>query len=285
MNRSQRTSLATQTLDIMEQGFYDTATGRRILLKDQLTKSVASSKLYTPGDFETLVLLPLAVEKLEVPTRFNVVNATTLDAAHDLMVGSAGKVLCLNFASAKNPGGGFLNGSQAQEESLARSSCLYLTLLKHEIYYKANRTCGTCLYTDYMIYSPDVLVIRSDEGNLLENPFTISFVTSPAVNAGAIKRNEPDQVSQIRSVMFRRMKYMLSVCANEGYKNLVLGAWGCGVFMNDPNAIADMWYELLVENREFKNRFVNVVFAVLDLHEYGTFAIFKDRFAPLMDQL
>jgi uncharacterized protein (TIGR02452 family) len=275
--------MAKQTLEIMEQGFYDSATGNRIELKDQLTQSIANSKLYTPEDFDALVVPPVTADNEKAKTQFTVVNAATLDAAYELVQENRGKVLALNFASAKNAGGGFLNGSEAQEESLARSSCLYPTLLHNEEYYKKNRACRTCLYTDYMIYSPDVLVFRNNEGELLEIPFKVSFVTSPAVNAGAVKRNEPRKVDKIEPVLRQRMKHFLSLCANEGYSNLVLGAWGCGVFMNDPKVIADMWYSFLVESEAFKDRFGKIVFAVLDRNERGTFEAFKARFEHLIE--
>lgn len=279
MNRSQRTQMARQILEIIEQGFYESAAGRRIELADQIEKSIAHSKLYSPDELASLMLPPVNASG---DTVFEVKNATTLHAAHQLLESASGKVLCLNFASAKNPGGGFLNGSEAQEESLARSSCLYPTLLQNEDYYKKNRVCGTSLYTDYMIYSPDVLVIRNDNSELLETPFTVSFVTSPAVNAGAVKRNELNNVERITLVQKQRMHYLLSVCAHEGYQNLVLGAWGCGVFMNEPRQIADLWYQLLVDDEQFKNRFNQVVFAVLDRNERGTCADFENRFSDVL---
>ena len=113
---------------------------------------------------------------------------TTLAAAERL---AEFRPLCLNFASAKNPGGGLLSGSQTQEESLARSSGLYATLLPMTELYAYNRHLGTSLYSDYMIYSPDVPVFRSDSGLLLEVPYLASFITAPAVNAGAVEKNEP----------------------------------------------------------------------------------------------
>ena len=279
MNRSQRTQMARQTLDIIEQGFYETAAGVRVEVKEPVEYSIAGSKLYAPNQLASLVL-PTVNDSED--TVFKVVNATTLHAAYQLLELGSGKVLCLNFASAKNPGGGFLNGSEAQEESLARSSCLYPTLLHNESYYKKNRACGTSLYTDYMIYSPDVLVICNDDGELLEDPFTVSFITSPAVNAGAVKRNEPNNVEKITPIQRQRMQYLLSVCAHEGYQNVVLGAWGCGVFMNDPKHIANLWYQLLVEDEQFKNRFNQVVFAVLDRNEHGTCAEFENRFSDVL---
>ncbi|MFR3753045.1 MAG: TIGR02452 family protein [Enterocloster sp.] len=88
----------------------------------------------------------------------------------------------LNFASAKNPGGGFINGAMAQEESLAASSCLYKTLTAHETYYRMNRACSTMIYTDHAIFSPDVVFFRDGRFGLLRNlwkrlcsPFRLSI--------------------------------------------------------------------------------------------------------------
>ena len=73
----------------------------------------------------------------------------------DLTGQGAEKVGVLNFASAKNPGGGFLNGAMAQEESLAASGGLYRTLTPHEGYYRRNRACGTMMYTGCAIRSEE----------------------------------------------------------------------------------------------------------------------------------
>lgn len=44
---------------------------------------------------------------------------------------------------------------------------------------------------------------------------------------------------------------------------LVLGAYGCGVFRNDPEDVARRWQELL-NTPDYAGRFRQVVFAVLD---------------------
>ena len=165
MNRSQRTSIAKQTLEIIEQGYYITDAGRRVSIKQEVESSVALAKCYKPSDFENLSD-QLTLDTTENQTVFNLTNTTTLAEAGNLLNKQNGNVTCLNFASAKNPGGGFLNGSQAQEESLARSSTLYPTLLKNEIYYTINRQNRSSLYTDHMIYSPKVLVAGTTDRNL-----------------------------------------------------------------------------------------------------------------------
>ena len=132
--------------------------------------------------------------------------------------------LCLS----ENPGGGFLGGSQAQEESLARASGLYPCISQMNEMYDHNRKLRTCLYSDYMIYSPGVPVIRDDEDRLLAQYYTTAFITAPAVNAGVVKEREQADDQQIESVMKERIRYILDVAAMNGHRTLVLGAYGCG---------------------------------------------------------
>jgi uncharacterized protein (TIGR02452 family) len=197
-----------------------------------------------------------------------VVNETTLHAARRLLAGEAGlRVLALNFASARHPGGGFLRGSQAQEESLTRASGLYGCLSAFREMYDANARFPSCLYTDHMIYSPDVPVFRDDEDTLLECPYPLSFVTAPAVNIGALRTNEPDSLGQVEPVMLSRMEKLLSVAVVHRHDALVLGAWGCGVFGNDPERVAGWFRRHLTGDGLFRRAFRTVVFAVLDRTE------------------
>jgi uncharacterized protein (TIGR02452 family) len=202
------------------------------------------------------------------PAAFEVLNETTLHAARRLLEGEPGaRVLALNFASARHPGGGFLKGSQAQEESLARASGLYACVSPLRGMYDANARFPSCLYTDHMIYSPDVPVFRDDEDALLDRPYPLSFVTAPAVNVGALRRNEPDALRRVEPVMLSRMEKVLSLAVVHGHDVLVLGAWGCGVFTNDPERVADWFHRHLTGGGTFRWAFRKVVFAVLDRTE------------------
>ncbi len=266
MNRTNRACLARETLAIVESGGYKNRTGHRIDLTRDIEDTIQKSVLYTPEELDLLLSRHEASEAHD--TRFDVTNETTLSAARR-RVHEEGpdRVLCLNFASAKNPGGGFLGGSQAQEESLARSSALHATLTAQPEYYERNRACGTVLYTDHMILSPDVPVFRDDDGALLDEPYRVSFITTPAVNAGAVRKNEPGNVERIGAVMTHRMEKLLAVGESRGYRHLVLGAWGCGVFRHSPQDVARMFRHLLTGSGEFAGCFETITFAVLDRSE------------------
>ena len=173
----------------------------------------------------------------------------------------------LNFASAKNPGGGFINGAMAQEESLAASSILYRTLTAHEEYYRENRAQRSMMYTNYAIYSPDVVFFRDGRFQLVEKPFKASVLTLPAVNMGQVLLKGEDSAEAER-VMRRRMKLALAVFARQGAKNLVLGAYGCGVFRNDPKLIA-AWWKALLEEEGMGQYFDFIFYAVLDRSKNG----------------
>jgi uncharacterized protein (TIGR02452 family) len=207
-------------------------------------------------------------DRTHAPVAFEVVNETTLHAAWRLREGEPrARVLALNFASARHPGGGFLKGSQAQEESLARASGLYACISRFREMYDANAHFPSCLYTDHMIYSLDVPVFRDDEDALLECPYLLSFVTAPAVNVGALRRNAPDTLHQVEPVMLERMEKVLSVAVVHGHDVLVLGAWGCGVFGNDPERVAGWFHRHLMGEGTFRRAFRKVVFALLDRTE------------------
>lgn len=190
-----------------------------------------------------------------------VTEETTLQAAQRL---KNERTLCLNFASAKNAGGGFLSGSQAQEESLARSSALYICQTSQPEMYEFNRRLTTCLYSDHMILSRDVPIFRDDDGALVDEPFTTAFLTVPAVNAGAVRRNEPENVAQIEPTMCARLRKILVLARHFEYSNLVLGAWGCGVFANEPSFVARLFADELRSDGEFGRSFKRVVYAIYD---------------------
>jgi len=267
-NRQKRALIAQETVDILETGSYQNHQQQTINIQQYLQPAIKNSIHYSENDLSRVFsqLNEKQVEENKNKIQIEINNETTLNAASRL-VNQEGfdKVLCLNFASAKNPGGGFLNGSQAQEESLARATGLYPCISQMTEMYEKNRYYGSCLYLDDMIYSPQVPVIRDDNDGLLNEPFLISILTVPAVNAGAVRKNGKKQdINKIESMMLQRTEKLLSVAAINDYKVLILGAWGCGVFKNNPDDVARYFHYHLIENPKFNGLFEKVVFAVLD---------------------
>lgn len=279
-SRNERARIAKESLEIIDRGEYAGRHGR-VALSESIARARDGSILYSPGDLERLPM-PSPDHGATRRVQFEVCNETTLAAASRLTRELAvGRVAALNFASAKNPGGGFLNGSQAQEESLARASALYPCLMARHEMYDVNRSHGSSLYTDHMIYSPDVPVFRDDRDQLLDEFYEVSFITAPAVNAGAIRKNEPENAARIEPVMRHRIRNVLQVSLQHGHDVLILGAWGCGVFQNSTTNVAQWFYEQLGPGGPFEFVFSRVVFAVLDRSESHDFiAPFERRFLP-----
>lgn len=277
-SRSNRRVIAEETVAILDRGTYESG-GQSISIQSQQAAAIAGTHLYRPEACETLAA-DLAPPASPHATQFRVDNCTTFAAVRRLLSEGFADPVCLNFASAKNPGGGFLSGSQAQEECLARASSLYATLQTALPYYEVNRAGRTCLYTHHLIYSPQVPVFRDDDDQLLSEPYATSIITSPAVNAGAVKTNEPQNVAQIEPVMRERLAHVLSVAIAHGHDALVLGAWGCGVFRNDPAQVARWMHEALTQDPRFVGAFARVDFAVLDFtKEKHSFESFRRQFA------
>ncbi|MFE8005874.1 TIGR02452 family protein [Streptomyces sp. NPDC057418] len=250
--------IARETEAIVEAGHYRTPDGREVTIERALTAALSGTRLYGPEP------VPVAVPDTDRTPVVEVTREGSLEAARRMTGASAAEVAVLNYASARNPGGGYLNGAQAQEEALCRGSALYATLLRAPEYYAHHRAERSAFYTDRVIHSPGVPVFRDDRGRLLDAPFTAGFLTSPAPNAGVIRRQEPDRAHLIPAALASRAERVLEVAAVCGYRRLVLGAWGCGVFQNDPAEVAGAFRALLADGGRFAGHFEQIVFGILD---------------------
>jgi uncharacterized protein (TIGR02452 family) len=128
-----------------------------------------------------------------------------------------------------------------------------------------------------MILSPGCPVFRDDDGALLDEPVLATFITSPAPNAGAIAANSPSDVQLIEPTLRRRAEQVFALASHAGARNLVLGAWGCGVFHNDPATVAGAFAKLLSADSTWGHHFERVAFAVYDSSaSQATFRAFRD---------
>ncbi len=263
-----RTSAAQQgaeAVQIAREGRYTAPSGRTVELRDELAAALAGP-LSLPPD-QPIAPPPAGART----TRFEVHPISTLAAARRLDDPAA-----LNFASAHNPGGGFLSGARAQEESLCRASGLHACIVDRPMYAHHNARRDP-MYTSWLLYSPRVPVFRDDDGALLEAPWRCSFITAPAPNVKALRNNTPERLPEVPAVFTERIDRVLAVAARQGHTNLVLGAWGCGAFGGDTELVAERFHTAL--HGRYRGVFATVVFAVLDTSAERRFiGAFERRF-------
>ncbi|HEY6722648.1 MAG TPA: TIGR02452 family protein [Polyangiaceae bacterium] len=247
-----------QILDILATGHYETPSGRSVSIEQEQAAAEENTRLYSPD--ELVALRDTDPSGPRFSTSVEIVDATTQEAGHQWARPEGAAVL--NFASARNPGGGFLTGAVAQEEELCRCSGLYPTLLTQRRYYDQNRSETTLLYTDAIIYSPRVPFVRvATKKPLLEQPFFASVITAPAPNAGALARSEPHSAVHLRATFERRWANVLAVAEHNRDRVLILGAWGCGAFRNEPALVAES-AKTMLSSRRFSGSFERIVFAI-----------------------
>lgn len=268
-------NLARENDRIVAEGGYTGPSGRRVDLAAAISAAADGTRLYGPEPVRIPVFPRGPGARCTVTAESSTEAARRLAAADcgpDSGPDSGGSgtepgsgpVAVLNFASARNPGGGYVNGAQAQEEALCRASALYSCLLRAPDYYAYHREHRDPFYSDRVIHSPAVPVFRDDRGALLDRPCPAGFLTSPAPNAGVIARSLPERVAEIGPALDARAERVLEVAVANGYRRLVLGAWGCGVFRNDPARVAAAFAALLTGDGRFAHAVDEVVFAVLD---------------------
>ncbi|GHU66469.1 TIGR02452 family protein [Spirochaetia bacterium] len=216
----------------------------------------------------------LAANKNPHETKYSVIEADCLETA-ELLLKAGFNPCVLNMASGKNPGGGVLNGSGAQEENLFRRTNLFKSLYQFVDYaaeygvvrsvqtYPLDRNSGG-------IYSGSITVFRASENNgyaLLKKPYQVSFVSVPAIN-----RPELETINGIYYLAKplvesakEKIRTILRIAGKYNHDSLILSAFGCGAFANPPNHVALLFKEVFLED-EFINRFKIIVFAIIDDH-------------------
>lgn len=192
----------------------------------------------------------------------SVSKSRTFEAAIRLSKENPGKrIAVLNFASATNPGGGVVNGSSAQEECLCRCSTLYPALDRSalwEAYYNVNRAIGNVLHTDACIFTPGIVICKTDtefpERMLQQEWVTVDVISCAAPNLRVVPNNQynpengrPIAISdrELQRIHEQRARAILAVAAANGAEILVLGAFGCGAFRNEPGVVARAYANVL----------------------------------------
>lgn len=234
-------------------------------------EQIKKVKLYTPEQIAYLSEKAIPERRAE-SARIVLRNQDTLEAAFDLHQHRGvdeEPVLVLNFANPHHPGGGIRSKPGTQEEHLCVKTTLLCSLETEEAwpFYQTNLDCGTQAQTDTILFSPNTIVIRNPDLSLREDPFPVSIMT---VSAPIASRMEQEELPDLENILRGRIRGMLRAATAEGYTRLVLGAWGCGNFGNEPELVARLFHDNLTDS------FEEVTMAVFDNSEdrcrYSCFA-------------
>lgn len=193
-------------------------------------------------------------------THLETVSADTVSA---LFKARGRKVCVLNFASYRKPGGGFLSGSLAQEEALCHHSYLYevLSRFTDSFYAENQRYLHRNMYSDRMLYTPKVVFEMDDLGARIAD-----VLTCAAPNRSASSVGDAENTAWLE----RRINRMFTVVESMNVDTFIVGAWGCGVFGQSPQEVAE-----LMAKRAKKFTGSNVIFAVPAGRD-GNFQVFKN---------
>lgn len=238
-------------------------------LSESVKKATASQKLILEGD-------TLADQKKDIyedPAKVVVSKKRTYEAA----AGYKGQHVAVhNFASASNPGGGVVNGASAQEECLCRCSGLYFNLNTRAMwdgFYQPHRDAHDPIHNDDIIYTPGVTVFRTDTAMPELMPesdwYDVDVITCAAPNL----RNQPSNKyntgdgnkqtvmkdKDLLALHEKRLRRILEVALSEGCDTIILGAFGCGAFQNNPEVVAQANRNVI---KDYLHAFKNIEFAV-----------------------
>lgn len=179
-----------------------------------------------------------------------------------------GKRVCvLNFASASNPGGGVKNGSSAQEEALCRCSTLYSSLIQNQMwggFYAPHRSAHDPLHNDDCIYTPGVVAFKTDTNYPTAMPkdqwYSVNVITCAAPNLREKPTNSMNydgdksvkiSDADLQKLHEKRLERILSIAALNENDVVILGAFGCGAFMNPPEVVANGMIPAIEKFREY----------------------------------
>ncbi len=179
-----------------------------------------------------------------------------IDSVSAIFKFSEGKTAVLNFASYKNPGGQFLSGSNAQEECLCHESFLYNVLEKLPHYYEWNcNHKNRALYTNRALYSSNVVFERNGE------TCNCDVLTCAAPNWNTARKYGMATAQENNKVLIERILFVLNIAASQKVDTLILGAFGCGVFAQNPEVVARVFKYYLKSTHQC---FSKVIFAIPD---------------------
>ena len=261
--KEMRADIFQNTIALVNQGFYITESGRKIVMDND--RMLSGTKFYS-RQFDVC-----DIPAINSRTTVEVVDADCLLEGIRLL-DEGYRPAVLNMANRRTPGGGVLNGAAAQEETIFRRTNIFRSLYqfapfagdygvrKSALQYPMDHNFGG-------IYTPSVTVFREEEGNgfrLMEEPRWLSFISVAGMNRPQLKSDGMIADHLVEPIR-HKIRTILRIGLAHGHDSLVLGALGCGAFHNPPAQIARLFHEILME-KEFADKYRHISFAILEDH-------------------
>lgn len=230
----------------------------------EIASSISFTKRYDPNSYWFIEPRELLIDSRSI----KLVPRDSVSCLFEEPI--VGRTAILNFASYKTPGGGFLSGMTTQEESLCHASTLYPVLLAFDNhnYYEWNRhNLNKGLYTNRALYSFGIVFERQDKRRYAD------VLTCAAPNCSVARYRCGVSLTDNDAALQDRITFMLNVAEENHVDTLILGAWGCGVFGQNPYTVAEMLYNTICQN---PYKFSIVYFAVPGGSEDGNYVAFEE---------
>ena len=244
--------------------------------KDEIEESIHNSEIFRDDShFRDRVLNLKKTEKKSISHKIKAnYNVQTL---FSLLPAENEKVAVLNFASFKNPGGGFLKGSTTQEESLCHSSYLYnvLSAFYKEYYIPNQQNTFKCLYNNSAIYSAGIRFWDILPGSKITDEtknIKVDVITCAAPNYNAARKYYSVHSIDNYQALSSRIKFIKDICNIKGVNTLIAGAWGCGVFGQDPRQTSELFAQIFEKDEYNLER---IIYAIPNTYSKNYLAFYK----------
>lgn len=250
-NRSTRSDIAKEHTKLMTDKYFD-----------QISFSVQNTEIY---DDKVSAPSSSTIRPLDECEPIQVIPCDTVSAIFKY---GSGTTTVLNFASFRHPGGGYIKGAMAQEEALCTESFLYNVLVEFQDSFYAKNNSFRCnsMYKNRALYSPSILFQKEQQ------QFSCDVLTCAAPNRSGTDVSTEENASVLDS----RIKFVLDIALAHDPDVLILGAFGCGVFGQDPAQVASVFKKYLAA-ADLPYHFKKVIFAIPDSRNLN-FSVFENIF-------
>jgi len=272
-----RVKIMHETMEIARNGYYTSQSGNQV----DLPLNEMKNGVYRCCMIHDATTLPFTIADSDQGlAKISVIDQDCLDAAIDVKNQGHNPVV-LNMASWTHPGGGYLSGAGAQEESLFRRTNYFQHLVNPD-HLPQEKPFHYPIPEFGAIYSPDAVIFRASEKDryrLLEAPIEMAFIAIPAYHDPPIVdgRLTDDYARRTR----KKIDGILTTAAHFHHDAIVLSAFGCGAFKNPPQHMAELFKEAI--QARYLPVFKQIVFAIFDDHNAGKFHNPRGNFLPFRD--